>query len=82
MSGGVGSRLFAGWMEIAARFGEVQTLILVCLMYAFAIGPVAVGARLFGRDLLGKRGLWADSSAWQPADTVVRPDLERAHRQF
>jgi hypothetical protein len=76
------SALYGGWLAIAARFGEVQTLILVCLIYVVAIGPSAVGVRLFGRDLLAKRGVGAAGSAWQPADTVTHPDLERAHRQF
>ena len=34
------------------------------------------------RDLLSKRGLRLPESAWNEADTVERPDLERARRLF
>ena len=55
-----------GWLAIAARFGEVQTLLVLTLVYAFVIGPGrdrdAVRPR---RDLLQKRGLASRRpSAW------------------
>jgi hypothetical protein len=34
------------------------------------------------RDLLSKRALNQPGTAWCPADTVVKPDLERARRLF
>ncbi len=72
-----GRRLLNGWMAITGRFGFVQTLVILGLFYTFVIGPVAVGAALARRDLLGKRGLREGETAWRDADTA-KPDLERA----
>ena len=74
-------RLYAGWLEIAARFGEVQTLLVLAMVYTVVMGPVALV--LFGlrRDLLHKRGLHSPGSAWSEADSA-RADLERAKRLF
>lgn len=76
------SRLRAGWLEIAGAFGEVQTLIILVVAYAVAIGPVAIVMGVSRRDLLHKRLLRVAGSAWNPADTVSSPDLERAKRLF
>ena len=75
-------RLYLGWLEVAARFGEAQTLVILFLVYTVVIGPMAIAAGLLGRDLLRKRGLRAAGSAWQDADTVTAPDRERARRMF
>ena len=70
-------KLYAGWMTIVARFGHSQTLVMMAAFYFFLIGPVSIVSRLFGSDMLGKRGLGEDGSAWLPADSAA-PDLERA----
>jgi hypothetical protein len=75
-------RLYLGWLAIAARFGESQTLVVLGLVYALVIGPVALGLAAARRDLLHKRGLGGQGSAWSEADTESRPDLERAKRLF
>jgi hypothetical protein len=75
-------RLYEGWLVIAAHFGEVQTLIVVSLVYLLGIGPMSVIVALTRRDLLHKRALRGPDSAWQDADTVSSPDLERAKRLF
>jgi hypothetical protein len=75
-------RLYEAWLEVAARFGEAQTLVIVTLVYAVALGPVALVLVVARRDLLHKRQLHAAGSAWNDADTVTRPDLERAKRLF
>jgi len=74
-------RMLRGWLEIAGHFGEVQTLVLLGIVYFFVIGPSAVVARLAGRDFLAKRKLREPGSAWQEADTVAG-DLERAKHPF
>jgi hypothetical protein len=75
-------RLYLGWLAIAARFGESQTLVVIALVYALVIGPVALGLAAARRDLLHKRDLGGEGSAWSEADTESRPDLERAKRLF
>jgi hypothetical protein len=79
---GLGRRLYHGWLELAAHFGEIQTLLIVCIVYVFVLGPMAVIAMLTGRDLLAKRGFAAPASAWTDAESVSKPDLERAKRLF
>jgi hypothetical protein len=75
-------RLYEAWLEVAGRFGEVQTLVVVTLVYAIAVGPVALVILATRQDLLHKRALHAEGSAWNDADTVKAPDLERAKRLF
>ena len=74
-------RLYAGWLEVAARFGEVQTLLVVAIVYILVLGPVALAALALRRDLLQQRGLRAPGSAWSEADSASA-DLERAKRLF
>ena len=73
----VWKRLWNGWLAITARFGFVQTLVILAFFYGLLIGPAAVIATLARRDLLGKRGVGDEGSAWLDADTA-KPDLERA----
>ena len=72
-----GRKLLNGWMAIAGRFGFVQTMMLLAITYAVVVGPFAVGIAIFRGDLLVKRGLGGEGSAWQDADSA-KPDLERA----
>ena len=74
-------RLYAGWLEIAARFGEVQTLLVLAIVYTLVLGPVALALFALRRDLLHERGLHLSGSAWSQADTASA-DPERAKRLF
>ena len=76
----LGRRLLNGWLAIAGRFGFVQTMMLLVLTYTFVIGPTGVGIAIFRGDLLAKRGLGLNESAWQNP-TTPKPDLERAKIQ-
>ncbi len=78
---GLGRRLLQGWLAVAAHFGEVQTLVLLGVIYALVIGPVAIVAGVAGRDLLAKRGLRSAGTAWFDADSM-QPDLERSKHPF
>jgi hypothetical protein len=64
-------------MVITARFGFVQTLVILALFYVFLIGPIAVGSAIGRADFLHKRGLREGDTAWNPAESA-KPDLERA----
>jgi len=74
-------RLYHGWLAIAARFGHVQTLVILAIFYALILGPISLGIAISRGDLLAKRGLRVSGSAWREADSV-RPELERARHQF
>lgn len=78
----IARRLYEGWLLIAAAFGEAQTLTIVALVYGLVLGPISVGMRVSGGDLLKKRGLREPGSAWRDADSVAAPELERAKRLF
>lgn len=73
----VGRRLLNGWMAIAGRFGSVQTLMILVMLYVLVIGPVGLVLAIGRSDPLAKRGLKAAQSVWLDADTA-KPDLERA----
>jgi hypothetical protein len=75
-------RLYHGGLQVAGHFGEIQTVLIVCFVYVFVLGPMAVLATIARQDLLAKRGFAASSSAWSDADSVSNPDLERAKRLF
>jgi hypothetical protein len=79
---GVRSRLYRGWLELAAHFGEVQTVLIIGVVYVFVLGPMALVAAAARRDLLAKRGFEGAASAWCDADSTTRPDVERAKRLF
>ena len=70
-------RLLNGWMAIVARFGFVQTLVILSISYALLIGPVALIGVLTRRDFLDKRTLRTSGTAWLEAETASA-DLERA----
>ncbi len=72
-------RLLNGWMAITARFGFVQTLVILAFFYATLIGPTSLILAVTRRDLLNKRHLGAKETAWQEADSA-KPDFERAKR--
>ena len=75
------ARLGAGWMRIAQRLGEVQTVVLLTLVYATVLGPLALWLRLVGRaDLLALRQARGESFALPKQQ--VPTDLERCERQF
>jgi ABC-type Fe3+ transport system permease subunit len=76
------SRLRAGWLEISGAFAEVQTLIILVVAYVVAIGPVALIMGASRQDPLHKRLLRVAGSAWNPADSVSDPGLDRAKRLF
>ena len=65
------SRLYRGWLEVAGHFGEVQTLLIICFVYVFVMGPMALIAAVMGRDLLAKRGFEGANSVWCDADSTA-----------
>jgi len=75
------ARLRSGWLRIAKRLGEVQTVVLLSLVYASVLGPLALLLRVAGRaDLLELRRPRGESFAL-PKQRVPT-DRERCERQF
>ena len=51
--------LWRGWLRIARKIGQLQSFVLVSLVYFVVIAPFALGVRLFS-DPLGLR----ESHSW------------------
>jgi len=76
-----GSRVFfSGWMRLAALLGYVNSRILLGLVYFLVITPYGLVMRLFGRDVLQRRGA-APDSYWVPRKHTRQP-RERYERLF
>jgi Saxitoxin biosynthesis operon protein SxtJ len=73
-------KLWSLWKAFAHILGQVQTTILLSLVYLIAIGPIALLSRASGRDLLGRKHN-ANRSYWVALPPVTA-DLERAQKQF
>jgi len=70
-----------GWMAFAHRLGQIQTAIILFLVYVLLIGPLSLLLRLFGRgDLLEMRRRPGTSFAHQKEQ--IPSDAERCERQF
>ena len=69
--------LLNGWMVIAARFGHVQTMLILVLFYVTLLGPVSLFQVAGRRDQLDKRSMWKKESAWRDSESGGN-DLERA----
>ena len=75
------ARLKSGWLRVAQRLGEVQTVVLLTLVYVAVLGSLALLLRLFGRaDLLALRESGGESFALPKKQ--VPTDRERCERQF
>jgi len=70
-------RLLDGWTAVAARFGFIQTLVILAFFYVALIGPAAIATFVGRTDPLHKRGIGEDGSAWDDSDSSGA-DLERA----
>jgi len=68
------------WMAFAHVVGQVQTALLLSIIYHIAIGPLGLISRLTGRDLLGLRQPQGNSYADPLAP--ISSTIERAQRQF
>jgi hypothetical protein len=70
-----------GWMAFAHRLGQVQTAILLFLVYVLVIGPLSLMLRLVGRgDVLEMRRSQQPSFAHPKSQ--VPTDPKRCERQF
>jgi hypothetical protein len=78
----MGSSLIkSAWMRFVDVLGQVQTTLILTLIYVFVLGPMVLVLRLAGRgDLLAMRGGKAQSFA-HPKQ-MVPTDVERCSRQF
>jgi hypothetical protein len=76
---GLGARLKAYWMAFALRLGEIQTQIVLTVMYVLVFGSANMILRALGKDLLGKRV--RSDSYWVPHERQPET-LERFRHPF
>jgi hypothetical protein len=72
--------MWTGWKKFGHILGQVQTAVLLAIIYHIAIGPISMISRLLHRDLLGLRPVRGASHA-VPLPPVTST-VERALKQF
>jgi hypothetical protein len=75
------SRIKDGWMYFARTLGRVNTIILLTLVYLLIIGPMALLAKIFRKDLLQKKKQSMETTYWRDRATNA-PTIERHKFQF
>lgn len=74
------SRVFRYWMALGHLIGFVMTPVQMFLVYVLAIGPVNLGARLFGKDPLDRKPN-NRPTFWRKKE-VPPPSLENMRHTF
>ena len=71
--------LWRGWLFVAKKIGEVQSRIILTLVYFVVIGPFALMVRLFSDPLCLRR-----DPSWHrlAQDGQSAPSLSSARQQF
>jgi hypothetical protein len=69
------------WFLFLQKFGKVNTMILLSIVYIGIIGPMALLTRLFGRDLLDIKNKKCQVSYWR-VRPLVDQTIERQKYQF
>jgi hypothetical protein len=75
------SRAYRAWSAFFIGLGVVWTAVILSIVYLFSVGPVSLGMRLLGRDLLD-RGLRPEPSFWRPHEPNPLGPRRAARHQF
>ena len=73
-------RFWAGWKAFGHVLGQIQTAVLLSIIYHIAIGPISIIGCLLRQPFLELRARERTSYADQL--TSVSTTLERARKQF
>ena len=73
-------KFYVGWMAFAGVLGYINSRILLSLMFYLMIAPYGYAMRLFGRDILTRRGP-QQGSYWIPRKKTRQP-REQFERLF
>jgi hypothetical protein len=69
------------WLLFSRKVGQVNTIILLSLVYLFVIGIMAIIVKLLGKDLLQKKMNSKQTSYWRDRNSSEQT-LERHKFQF
>jgi hypothetical protein len=64
------------WMSLAIVLGFLVSNLLLSLLFFLVITPIALAARLAGKDFLRRKPLADDASCWIARDGSARPDSD------
>jgi hypothetical protein len=73
-------KIKALWMAFAHVLGQVQTAILLSVVYHVAVGPIALVSKALRRDLLTLRR--PEGASFAEPLPPISSTIERARRQF
>ncbi len=68
------------WMSISIVLGWVMTRVILTILFYFVLTPIAVVARIVGKDFIGRRWDRNQTSYWNERDTETDP--RHYERQF
>jgi hypothetical protein len=75
------SRAYTRWTAFFLGLGKVWTGVLLAVVYAFSVGPIGLGMRLFGHDPLDRR-LTNEPSFWRAHEPNPLGPERAARHQF
>ncbi len=75
------SKAYASWTKGIEAVGSVWTAVLLSIIYAGSVGPIAAFMRLLGKDPL-ERKIGSDPSNWHPHDPNPLGPRAAARHQF
>lgn len=64
-------RLYFGWIKFGGFIGNINSHIIMFIVYFFLITPIGLLLRVFGKDLLSKKMGYKEETYWVEADTVL-----------
>ncbi len=80
MTMGLLRKFWAGWKAFGHVLGQIQTTILLSIIYHIAIGPIAIVGRALRQPFLELRARQGTSYADKLA--AISTTLDRAHKQY
>ena len=75
------SRAYARWTRFFQGIGAVWTAVILAIVYLVSVGPIGLGMRLAGRDLLDRR-LKPEPSYWRAHEPNPLGPERAARHQF
>ena len=75
------SRAYKRWTRFFEGIGAVWTAVLLAIVYLVSVGPIGLGMRLAGRDLLDRR-LKPEPSYWRAHEPNPLGPERAARHQF
>lgn len=75
------SAAYRAWKGFFDGLGHIWSVVLLSIIYFIAVGPVALGMKLVGNDLLDL-GLEGEPSFWRKHDKNPLEPLRAARHQF